>query len=150
MTTDKPEWEKRIRKKYLEEYAPDADEARVAELMGMKDPWFEWWIDVLKEELYQALQQERENQKTLIDWATGDDNGTSSEYLCRYMVGLEPNKTWGKSHPYDQADRGRCIRLLNRNPEWWDRLDELAEVSEGWKEQIPLIRKEYLSQPKEE
>lgn len=93
----------------------------------------------------------------IIEWATGDDTGTSSKFLCRYMLGLEPNK-WGMSCPSDASDRGRCIRLLNLIPEWWDRLDELANLpsrvviyysgkgirtnEEGWKEQIPLIRKE--------
>ena len=90
----------------------------------------------------------------LIDWATGDDTGSSSEALCRFMLGLEPGG-WGFQAPSDADDRGRCIRLLNLVPEWWDRLDEMAEipgskvltfehgeVERGWKEQIPLIKKE--------
>lgn len=102
----------------------------------------------------------------IIEWATGDDTGTSSEFLCRYLLGIEPNKHWGISAPSDASDRGRCIRLLNLIPEWWDRLDELASLparkvnvysskglevrEEGWKEQIPLIRQEAALPEKEE
>ena len=91
----------------------------------------------------------------IIEWATGEDTGTSSEFLCRFMLGISLNRI---SIPSDRGDRGRCIRLLNLVPEWWDRLDELAEYpstkvnhysskgfeirEEGWKEQIPLIKQE--------
>lgn len=93
----------------------------------------------------------------IIKWATGNDTGTSSEFLCRFMLGIEPSQR-GVSVPSDAGDRGRCIRLLNLIPEWWDRLDELAKIpstkvnhwsgkgieirEEGWKEQIPLMRRE--------
>ena len=93
----------------------------------------------------------------IIEWATGDDTGASSNALCRFMLGLT-NRAASFDCPSDADDRGRCIRLLNLIPEWWDRLDEMAilpsvnvnvftgkgiEVREqGWKEQIPLIRKE--------
>lgn len=92
----------------------------------------------------------------IIDWATGDDTGVSSKALCRFMLGLTLRGNY--HHPHDQADRGRCMRLLNRVPEWWDRLDEMANIpstkvtvfgkngietrQEGWKDQIALIRKE--------
>lgn len=106
----------------------------------------------------QAEADGEKRERELVDWATGEDTGTSSEFLCRYMIGIPASETWGQSSPMDAADRGRCIRLLNRFPEWWDRLDELAKIpsrkvnvfsskgfevrEEGWKEQIPLIRKE--------
>jgi len=93
----------------------------------------------------------------IIAWATGNDTGASSNALCRYMMGFEPNE-WGNMAPSDADDRGRCIRLLNLIPEWWDRLDEMAQFPsakvtsfgkngmevrcDGWKEQIPLIKKE--------
>ena len=90
----------------------------------------------------------------IIEWATGDDTGASSKALCRFMLGLEHDG----SVPSDAGDRGRCIRLLDLIPEWWDRLDEVASLPShevvvisskeigremrGWKEQIPLIKKE--------
>lgn len=93
----------------------------------------------------------------IIEWATGDDTGVSSKALCRFMLGLT-NRAASFDCPSDADDRGRCIRLLNLIPEWWDRLDEMAvlpsvnvsvfilgaiEVQpQGWREQIPLIRKE--------
>lgn len=95
----------------------------------------------------------------IIDWATGDDTGVSSEALCRFMLGLKPSH-YVFSEPSDEDDRGRCIRLLNLVPEWWDRLDEMVSLpshkvlcftakinepiskSSGWTEQIPLIKKE--------
>lgn len=93
--------------------------------------------------------------KKAIDWATGHDTGSSSAALCRFMLGLKPASNWEYEAPSDADDRGRCIRLLNLIPEWWDRLDEMAEipgrkvltfakgeVERGWKEQIPLIKKE--------
>jgi len=95
--------------------------------------------------------------RKIIDWATSDDTGSSSIALCRQMLGL-PTGKYGITAPFDSADRGRCIRLLNLIPEWWNRLDEMAKVSgitvttfsknglkteeRGWKEQIPLIREE--------
>lgn len=77
----------------------------------------------------------------LLDWATGDDTGVSSKALCRFMLGLKPNR-WGLMAPSDMDDRSRCIRPLNLMPEWWDRLMELARVSVEWSRQIPLLRQE--------
>ena len=78
----------------------------------------------------------------IIDWATGEDTGTSSTDLVRFMMNLFPNN-WGFFiAPSDADDRGRCIRLLNLFPKWWDRLDELAKIDKLWSEQVPLIRKE--------
>jgi hypothetical protein len=82
-----------------------------------------------------------EKLKKLIEWATGDDRGTSSVALLRHMMGFEP-KSFDWTGPCDEDDRGRCIRLLNLIPEWWERLEEMANVSEYWAEQIPLIRAE--------
>lgn len=108
-----------------------------------KDDWIESLINFIKNVEDQAVQKERE----LIEWATGDDTGSSSKYLCRFMLGLVKTSIEERS-PYDADDRGRCIRLLNLKPEWWNRLDELSNYP-GWKEQIPLIRKEALNpQPK--
>lgn len=76
----------------------------------------------------------------LLNWATDHDTGVSSEVLLRHMIGLYPG-FWRHSSPSDAYDRGRCIRLLNIIPEWWDRLDEMSEFGD-WKEQIKLIREE--------
>jgi len=85
---------------------------------------------------------EKQKLYTLLDWATSGDTGVSSEFLCRYLLGFDPNTIWGYSAPSDADDRGKCIRLLNKMPEWWDRLDELISVSEDWEKQVPLIKDE--------
>lgn len=85
---------------------------------------------------------EKQKLYILLDWATSGDTGTSSEFLCRYLLGFDANKQWEYSAPSDSGDRGRCIRLLDKMPEWWKRLDELSGVSEDWEKQIPLIKAE--------
>lgn len=65
--------------------------------------------------------------KRIIDWATGDDTGCSSNALCRHMMGFESDPH-GFMAQSDADDRGRCIRLLNKIPEWWDRLDEMEQL----------------------
>ncbi len=72
----------------------------------------------------------------LLNWATGDDTGVSSEYLMRYMLGFEVKAYCA---PSDQWDRERCIRLLNIIPEWWDRIEE---VRESWGEHVDLLIQE--------
>lgn len=97
-------------------------------------------LEELEEFIYSAITTAREEERKILDWATGEDTGSSSNALCRHMLGLPINQYW--SAPSDADDRGRCIRLLNLVPKWWDRLDEMLEVSEDWKEQIELIKKE--------
>lgn len=77
----------------------------------------------------------------IIEWATGDDTGSSSLDMCRFMLGLEPRRRYYE-RPYDKADRGRCIRMLNEVPEWWDRVDEMRGLSTEWDKQITLIKEE--------
>lgn len=93
--------------------------------------------------------------KLASEWLLSGDTGISSKALCAHMLGMEPDHNMP---PSDADDRGRCIRLLNKIPEWWVRLDEMAQYSpqeslvissrginterRGWAEQIPLIRKE--------
>lgn len=107
------------------------------------------------------MQNEQELTKEqlikLLKWAISDDTGSSSISLLKFMLGFKDNRN---ASPMDSGDRGRCIRLLNLMPEWWDRLDELSEKpstqsivfskngldveDHGWKEQIPLIKKEAI------
>jgi len=91
-------------------------------------------------------------ERRAIEWALGDDTGSSSEALCRFMLGISPS---GGMPPSDAGDRGRCIRLLKLIPEWIPRLKELNGAvapdilvmdqhgvhrkKAGWAEQIPLI-----------
>lgn len=62
------------------------------------------------------------------EWLRGMDTGLSSEAVFHYMtLGIK-----GGSTPSDSSDLGRCLRLLERFPEWRDRLPEMAAVSEDW------------------
>ena len=95
-------------------------------------------------------------EKRALEWLLSDDTGLSSKTLCAHMLGLPYGGH--SSAPSDADDRGRCIRLLNKIPEWWDRLDEMASNKDievfvisgkgmdvemqGWSKQIPLIRAE--------
>jgi hypothetical protein len=62
------------------------------------------------------------------EWLTSGDTGASSKALWSVMMGVPSDK----SHPHDGADLGRCIRLLDRIPEWKPRLKEMAAVSPYW------------------
>lgn len=92
------------------------------------------------EDLCKALKEERDKSLKVFDWATGDDTGISSRALCRFMLGFRDGN-YGFLAPCDAGDRGRCIRLLLRVPEWIERIDEIAVYS-TWREQLPMLKKE--------
>lgn len=99
--------------------------------------------------------QDPDVSKRMTKWLMGSDTGVSSKAILAFMV-LVPNGTvYADTYPYDPADLGRCLRLLDLIPEWkphvagmasncgpyWkalvERWDELsvslaAEVGEGW------------------
>lgn len=79
----------------------------------------------------------------IIDHVTHANVGSSSMAITRFMLGLPP--VWWQHTPMDYSDRGRCIVLLKKVPEFADRLDEMASLSKEWAEQIKLIRKEWES-----
>lgn len=68
----------------------------------------------------------------LMEWFTGSDTGTSSKCIAAVMCGADPEKIENCSHPYDPADLGRCLRLLEIFPEWKARMPEMANVSDSW------------------
>jgi len=94
----------------------------------------------------EALQAERDQLIGIIDWATGEGVGVSSKGIVRHMLSLNANK-WEFMPPSDAGDRGRCINVLNKIPEWWDRLDEMSQYN-GWTSQIPKIKEEALIERK--
>lgn len=96
-------------------------------------------------------------EQRAIEWLLSDDTGSSSEYLCAFLLGIKRRQ----SVPSDAGDRGRCVRLLKLIPEWQSRLDEMNDIgvtknvlnyssggftenTDTWKEQIVLIKKELL------
>ena len=64
-----------------------------------------------------------------IAWITSQDTGTSSKAIWSHMMGCAPSNL---SHPYDPSDLGRCLRLLEKVPEWKPRISEMAKYSPGW------------------
>lgn len=95
-------------------------------------------------------------ERRALGWALGEDRGQSSVAIARFMTGI--TSVPGQP-PVDEADRGRCIRLLKLIPEWLEHLDAMSENetpvehivigAEGtrteknsWAKQIPLILKE--------
>ena len=112
-------------------------EIEFAEKFGSnKDYW------LLHDFIKSKLSENEERNKRIVAWATGDDTGMSSNTVLRFMSGLELSNIQICLPPSDAGDRGRCIRLLNLFPEWWDRLDEMRGLSDEWNEQIDLIKQE--------
>lgn len=67
----------------------------------------------------------------VIAWFCSHDTGISSKAIASHMtVGKAP---YG-SYPSDPADLGRCLRLLDKFPDWSERMpDEMAAYGPEWK-----------------
>lgn len=61
-------------------------------------------------------------------WLNSRDTGLSSEAIFHFMTLAVPPQ----HHPHDPADLGRCLRLLERFPEWKPRMPELAAHDPYW------------------
>jgi hypothetical protein len=80
-----------------------------------------------------------ERHDEYLAWFAGTDIGISSKVIWLTMMGM-PMQLLGwprPSPPQDPSDFGRCYRLLNRFPEWRQRLPEVAEKYPAWR---PMIR----------
>lgn len=68
------------------------------------------------------------------EWLFGGDTGLSSECMWRTFMGVREPADWFRrgSYPLDPADLGRCIRLLDRFPEWRPRLSEMRVHGPAW------------------
>ena len=84
----------------------------------------------------------KDKEKKIIKWLLSDDTGASSKSIATFMTGNKPNG-WGFSPPSDKYDRGRCSRLLDLIPEWWNRLSEMKALSREWSEQIDILLLEH-------
>ncbi|MNL49171.1 hypothetical protein D3C87_1720820 [compost metagenome] len=71
-----------------------------------------------------------------MEWVIGDDTGMSSKSIAAFMCGADVGK-YLDYPPADPADLGRCLRLLERFPEWKSRTPELASISKRWAKIIP-------------
>lgn len=80
-------------------------------------------------------------------WLTSGDTGISSKTIWYVMTGEKPDNEWWPSIPHDVYDFGRCVRLIDRFPEWAHRLPEVAQrypkwspLVERWDELVRLYR----------
>jgi len=83
-----------------------------------------------------------------FEWFVSNDTGCSSKTIWAVMTGIEIPNDW-IGHPWDPADLGRCIRLLEKFPEWVPRLHEVSEkylvwkpLIDNWDELVDLYRQE--------
>ena len=77
------------------------------------------------------------NKTAVIAWFCGNDTGISSKCIAAYMSGVAPEDIRYTSPPSDPADLGRCLRLLEKFPEWKTRIPEMANVSKRWADMVP-------------
>ena len=68
----------------------------------------------------------------LAEWLASRDTGVSSKAIMFWLsAGVKENE-WGAGTPSDPADLARCLRLLERIPEWKPRIGEMAAAGGLW------------------
>lgn len=77
------------------------------------------------------------NPTDVIAWFCSNDTGMSSKCIAAALSGVKPEDIRHPGTPSDPADLGRCLRLLERFPEWKPRMAEMATVSKQWAAVIP-------------
>lgn len=65
------------------------------------------------------------------EWILGDDTGRSSITIWARMMGSAA-PSGRSSPPLDSSDFGRCLRLLDKIPEWRPRLGEMSHQGPAW------------------
>jgi hypothetical protein len=70
----------------------------------------------------------------VLMWLAGEDTGISSKVIAFHMVNipLTEREFYWPNTPSDPSDFGRCLRLIEKIPEFRPRLWELATISEKW------------------
>lgn len=109
----------------------------------------DWSRQTVGERTRREIEQHLDQMMDLLSWATGGDTGVSSEAILRFMMRFPASEVWSlaAAAPSDAADRGRCVRLINRlYPEmrsvWIERLNDMRSLHKDWDEQITLILEE--------
>lgn len=85
----------------------------------------------------------------LADWLASGDTGTSSKAIMLWLSARKVADTWGADTPSDAGDFGRCMRLLERIPEWKPRMAEMAEAGGLWptfSKRWPELTRVYLDE----
>lgn len=89
---------------------------------------------------------------TTLQWILSRDTGLSSETIWGVMMGALPDPNFDRRPhvPRDLADFGRCFRLLQKFPDWRERLPEMATAYAEWG---PFVREwgsleaDYAAEP---
>lgn len=68
--------------------------------------------------------------ESVIEWLKTGRRGLSSETIISHLYQIPINQR--QSHPYDTADVGRCIALLDACPEVRERFAEMQTRSTTW------------------
>lgn len=64
----------------------------------------------------------------VFKWMAGNDTGMSSKAIALHMTTGDCDG----SYPFDPADLGRCLRLLERFPDWKPRIVEMSVYGAVW------------------
>jgi hypothetical protein len=116
------------RRKVTYSYAPD-------ELASAAADFIDKHTETIRSALLAAAQDGEDVRvpRAALDWLVGGDTGLSSKFVWVHMAGGNPKERgWGVNYPLDPADLGRCLRLLQRVPEWQPRIHEMAQYSPEW------------------
>ena len=73
----------------------------------------------------------------VIKWLGSGDTGISSESLAFCYLKIDKTDIWGYRPPSDPADLGRCLRLIEIEPEVRKCVDELALKNDEWAKIAP-------------
>lgn len=83
-------------------------------------------------------------------WVLGNDVGLSSLALLAFMERNNLPKSDRYDHPLDPSDLGRCMKLMDIEPSYRERIHEIAvlspewaALSEHWSELEALYLEEY-------
>jgi hypothetical protein len=68
----------------------------------------------------------------IAEWLASGDTGSSSKAIMLWLSSGVRESAWGASEPHDPSDLGRCLRLLDRIPEWKPRMAEMAGAGGYW------------------
>jgi hypothetical protein len=68
----------------------------------------------------------------IAEWLASGDTGSSSKAIMLWLSAGVKESEWGASTPSDPSDLGRCLRLLDRMPEWKARMPEMAGAGGLW------------------
>jgi len=70
--------------------------------------------------------------KRIAEWLASGDVGSSSKAIMLWLSSGTTDTRYGPDTPRDAGDLARCLRLLERIPEWKERMPEMAAAGGLW------------------